>query len=79
MFNFKKASFKYTFMTKVPKKCLNLAQICPHSRPGFQVSAAPRHRSYCRPRGPTVAPRSSHHPLDGAAKDTIAGNLATRV
>ena len=28
MFNFKKASFKYTFMTKVPKQILNLAQIC---------------------------------------------------
>ena len=32
MFNLKKASFKYTFKTKVPKKILNLAQICSNSK-----------------------------------------------
>ena len=43
-------------------------------RPGFQVSAAPRHRPYWRPSVRTIAPEAPTF-IDEAAKITLMGNL----
>ena len=44
------------------------------ARPGFQASAAPRHRSDCCPSVRTIA-HGTPTLLDGAAKVTVVGNL----
>ena len=48
----------------------------PEVRPGFQVSAAPRHRSYCRPSVPTITPSPGSPPtlLYEAAKGIAKGS-----
>ena len=50
----------------------------PNTRPGFQVRAAPRHRPYCCPSVPTIAPLPRFpHPLRWGSKTSEIGEFKT--